>query len=75
MDSLVTVHKLLRYVFNQFIILVCISVIDKVFRGDCPTRQVYEEGAQQIALSVVNGINCKCDDLSCDCFLVPHLCN
>ncbi|XP_050366678.1 kinesin-like protein KIN-7E [Argentina anserina] len=30
---------------------------DKVFRGDCPTRQVYEEGAQQIALSVVNGIN------------------
>ncbi|KAI5314030.1 hypothetical protein L3X38_043206 [Prunus dulcis] len=30
---------------------------DRVFRGDCSTRQVYEEGAQQIALSVVNGIN------------------
>ncbi|KAM1457109.1 hypothetical protein ACFX13_035184 [Malus domestica] len=30
---------------------------DKVFRGDCSTRQVYDEGAQQIALSVVNGIN------------------
>ncbi|KAL6218441.1 hypothetical protein ACLB2K_011654 [Fragaria x ananassa] len=30
---------------------------DKVFRGDCPTRKVYEEGAQEIALSVVNGIN------------------
>lgn len=30
---------------------------DKVFRGDCPTRQVYDQGAQQIALSVVNGIN------------------
>lgn len=33
--------------------------IDKVFRGDCTTRQVYEEGAKDIALSVVNGINCK----------------
>ncbi|XP_028767962.1 kinesin-like protein KIN-7E [Neltuma alba] len=30
---------------------------DRVFRGDCPTKQVYEEGAKEIALSVVNGIN------------------
>lgn len=30
---------------------------DKVFRGDCSTRQVYEEGAREIALSVVSGIN------------------
>lgn len=30
---------------------------DKVFRGDCTTRQVYEEAAKEIALSVVNGIN------------------
>ncbi|KAM3695444.1 hypothetical protein ACJW31_07G132000 [Castanea mollissima] len=30
---------------------------DRVFRGDCATRQVYEEGAKEIALSVVNGIN------------------
>ncbi|XP_015951945.1 kinesin-like protein KIN-7E [Arachis duranensis] len=30
---------------------------DRVFRGDCDTRQVYEEGAKEIALSVVNGIN------------------
>ncbi|OIW05664.1 hypothetical protein TanjilG_23450 [Lupinus angustifolius] len=30
---------------------------DRVFRGDCATRQVYEEGAREIALSVVNGIN------------------
>ncbi|XP_019451000.1 PREDICTED: kinesin-like protein KIN-7E [Lupinus angustifolius] len=30
---------------------------DKVFRGACATRQVYEEGAREIALSVVNGIN------------------
>lgn len=30
---------------------------DRVFRGDCETRQVYEEGAREIALSVVGGIN------------------
>ncbi|KAL5055574.1 hypothetical protein RYX36_036256 [Vicia faba] len=30
---------------------------DRVFRGDCATRQVYEEGAREIALSVVGGIN------------------
>ncbi|PON99903.1 Kinesin-like protein [Trema orientale] len=30
---------------------------DRVFRGDCSTRQVYEEGAKEIALSVVSGIN------------------
>ncbi|KAA3482303.1 kinesin-like protein NACK1 [Gossypium australe] len=27
---------------------------DRVFRGDCSTKQVYEEGAKEIALSVVN---------------------
>ncbi|EXB43288.1 Kinesin-related protein 11 [Morus notabilis] len=30
---------------------------DTVFRGDCSTRQVYEEGTREIALSVVSGIN------------------
>ncbi|KAA8536043.1 hypothetical protein F0562_028521 [Nyssa sinensis] len=30
---------------------------DRVFRGDCSTRQVYEEGAKEIAFSVVSGIN------------------
>ncbi|XP_039038163.1 kinesin-like protein KIN-7E isoform X2 [Hibiscus syriacus] len=30
---------------------------DRVFRGDCSTEQVYQEGAKEIALSVVNGIN------------------
>lgn len=30
---------------------------DRVFRGDCDTKQVYEEGAKEIALSVVSGIN------------------
>lgn len=30
---------------------------DRVFRGDCSTNQVYEEGVKEIALSVVGGIN------------------
>lgn len=34
-------------------------VADRVFRGDCATREVYDEGTKDIALSVVGGINCK----------------
>ncbi|KAJ4967486.1 hypothetical protein NE237_019335 [Protea cynaroides] len=30
---------------------------DRVFRRDCSTRQVYEEAAKEVALSVVSGIN------------------
>ncbi|XP_030522889.1 kinesin-like protein KIN-7E isoform X1 [Rhodamnia argentea] len=30
---------------------------DRVYRGDCSTREVYEEGSRGIALSVVSGIN------------------
>ncbi|KAJ1408818.1 P-loop containing nucleoside triphosphate hydrolase [Sesbania bispinosa] len=30
---------------------------DRVFRSDCSTRQVYEEAAKEVALSVVSGIN------------------
>ncbi|KAL3514727.1 hypothetical protein ACH5RR_027444 [Cinchona calisaya] len=30
---------------------------DKVFGSDCSTRQVYEEAAKRVALSVVSGIN------------------
>ncbi|CAI0378342.1 unnamed protein product [Linum tenue] len=30
---------------------------DRVFRGDCTTRQVYEDGPREVALSVVSGIN------------------
>ncbi|KAK8558502.1 hypothetical protein V6N13_098159, partial [Hibiscus sabdariffa] len=30
---------------------------DRVFRGDALTKQVYEEGAKEVALSVVSGIN------------------
>ncbi|KAJ8647924.1 hypothetical protein MRB53_000947 [Persea americana] len=30
---------------------------DRVFRGDCSTKQVYEEAAKEVALSVVSGIN------------------
>ncbi|KAL7255725.1 hypothetical protein ACSBR1_009782 [Camellia fascicularis] len=30
---------------------------DRVFRTDCSTKQVYEEGAKEVALSVIGGIN------------------
>ncbi|XP_022931218.1 kinesin-like protein KIN-7E isoform X1 [Cucurbita moschata] len=30
---------------------------DRVFRGECSTKQVYEQGAREIAFSVVSGIN------------------
>ncbi|KAL1554348.1 kinesin-like protein KIN-7E [Salvia divinorum] len=30
---------------------------DRVFRGDCTTREVYDEGTKGIALSVLGGIN------------------
>ncbi|KAK6922635.1 NPK1-activating kinesin-like protein, C-terminal [Dillenia turbinata] len=30
---------------------------DRVFKSDCSTRKVYEEGAKEVALSVVSGIN------------------
>ncbi|KAJ4836248.1 hypothetical protein Tsubulata_028685 [Turnera subulata] len=30
---------------------------DRVFRPDCSTRQVYDEGAKEVALAVVSGIN------------------
>ncbi|GKV41505.1 hypothetical protein SLEP1_g49026 [Rubroshorea leprosula] len=30
---------------------------DRVFSPDCSTRQVYEQGAKEVALSVVSGIN------------------
>ncbi|KAK7262935.1 hypothetical protein RJT34_30516 [Clitoria ternatea] len=29
----------------------------RVFRADCPTRQVYEEAAKEVAVSVLTGIN------------------
>jgi hypothetical protein len=35
------------------------SFADRVFRSDCNTKEVYEEGAKAVALSVVSGINCN----------------
>ncbi|XP_009140424.1 kinesin-like protein KIN-7F isoform X1 [Brassica rapa] len=32
---------------------------DRVYGGECSTRQVYENGTKDIALSVVKGINCS----------------
>lgn len=36
-----------------------IMLVDRVFRSDCSTKKVYEEGAKEVALSVVSGINCE----------------
>lgn len=33
--------------------------IDRVYGCDSSTKQLYEEGVKGIALSVLNGINCK----------------
>lgn len=33
---------------------------DRVFGCDCPTEQVYKEGAKDVILSVLRGINCEC---------------
>lgn len=43
---------------------------DRVFRGDCHTRQVYDEAAKEVAFSVVSGINCKYNIGIC---LLAHL--
>ncbi|KAL0325799.1 UNVERIFIED_CONTAM: Kinesin-like protein KIN-7G [Sesamum radiatum] len=32
---------------------------DRVFGTEAPTRQVYEEAAKKIALSVLSGMNCE----------------
>lgn len=31
--------------------------VDRVFGCDCSTRQVYQDGAKDVVLSVVGGIN------------------
>ena len=58
-DVLIRVHMFIGLLYFISFVFCHILVIDRVFRGDCATRQVYEEGAKEIALSVVNGINCK----------------
>lgn len=35
------------------------SRTDRVFGCECSTEQVYEEGAKEVALSAISGINCK----------------
>jgi hypothetical protein len=34
-------------------------IADQVFHSDCSTKEVYEEGVREVALSVVSGINCE----------------
>ncbi|KAK8529973.1 hypothetical protein V6N12_060736 [Hibiscus sabdariffa] len=48
---------LYRNTFREGSTFPSVYTFDRTFRGDCSTRQVYQEGAKEIALSVVNGIN------------------
>ena len=34
-------------------------MIDRVFGCECTTKQVYEDAAKEVVLSVVNGVNCE----------------
>jgi hypothetical protein len=47
----------------------CFFLSDRVFRSDCTTKEVYEEGTKAVALSVVSGINCKLTPTSFFSFL------
>lgn len=47
-----------------------------MYRGDCSTREVYEGGTKDIALSVVSGINCECSShmpFTFCCRFIVHL--
>lgn len=46
-----------------------VMVLDRVFRPDYTTRQVYEEAAKHVVLSVVSGINCKYNEF-CTLFVI-----
>ncbi|XP_044511654.1 kinesin-like protein KIN-7F isoform X2 [Mangifera indica] len=41
----------------RYFVSVNISGLDRVFEKDCTTKEVYEEGAKEVCLSVVSGIN------------------
>lgn len=40
---------------------VSVCLLDKVFRPNCSTREVYEKAAKNVAISVVGGMNCECN--------------
>ena len=63
-NQAITISKFFRSDFPLFVrlfVLLCHlpGGLDRVFGCDSTTKQVYEEGAKEVALSVVNGINCK----------------
>lgn len=43
----------------KLFIFYVLYVSDKVFDPTCSTQKVYEEGAKDVALSALNGINCN----------------
>lgn len=35
------------------------NFVDRVFRSDSSTREVYEQAAKDVAISVLSGMNCE----------------
>jgi len=56
--SIGLVFVIFLFPFIQYIFLFIVSyVTDKVFAPACSTQKVYEEGAKDVALSALSGIN------------------
>lgn len=49
----------LHLIFISFFKTQFTCLIDRVFGSESTTKQVYEEAAKEVALSVVSGINCE----------------
>ena len=67
--ALSTLNTVFAYLFigglineMRFLFAFCYSnVTDKVFSPTCSTQKVYEEGAKDVALSALTGINGSCN--------------
>ncbi|KAF2544464.1 hypothetical protein F2Q68_00029662 [Brassica cretica] len=62
-NSLLDSEKSIRHFTLRMMRMNVLWVTDRVYGGECPTRQVYESGTKEIALSVVKGINCTLSSL------------
>lgn len=55
----IRLQSLIELTDEPYINFIVFVRIDRVFRGESSTRQVYDDGVKEVALSVVSGINCK----------------
>ena len=55
--------------FSLIIIIILCLPLDRVFGPECCTRQVYDQGAKEVAFSVVSGVN----GLTSLHFTLPHV--